>query len=176
MAMPIKFECTECHKIVTAPDAAGGKRGKCPFCGQLVNIPLPPPPPEPEAEDPDLIPLAPIDEDEERKLAQERKALYEQEQGLLDAMGPSADDAPLEKREDLSSEDLHHFVVNYLLDMFAGNLERAGMHADKLRSLGFAGIGAVDDFLEGKADEPALKNIPKPVREGFLRELKARVK
>ena len=171
--MPIKFECTECHKIVTAPDAAGGKRGKCPFCGRLVNIPLPPPPQE---EDPDLIPLAPIDEDEERKLAQERKALYDQEQSLLEAMVPSDDEVPLEQREDLSSEDLHHFVVNYLLDMFDGNLARAGMHADKLRSLGFAGIGAVDDFLEGKADEPALGHIPAPIREGFLRELKARVK
>jgi hypothetical protein len=171
--MPIKFECTECHKIVTAPDAAGGKRGKCPFCGRLVNIPLPPPPQE---EDPDLIPLAPIDEDEERKLAQERKALYDQEQSLLEAMVPSDDEVPLEQREDLSSEDLHHFVVNYLLDMFDGNLARAGTHADKLRSLGFAGIGAVDDFLEGKADEPALGHIPAPIREGFLRELKARVK
>jgi hypothetical protein len=171
--MPIKFECTECHKIVTAPDAAGGKRGKCPFCGRLVNIPLPPPPQE---EDPDLIPLAPIDEDEERKLAQERKALYDQEQSLLEAMVPSDDEVPLEQREDLSSEDLHHFVVNYLLDMFDGNLDRAGTHADKLRSLGFAGIGAVDDFLEGKADEPALGHIPAPIREGFLRELKARVK
>ncbi len=172
--MPIKFECAECHKIVTAPDAAGGKRGKCPFCGQLVNIPLPPPPPE--EEDPDLIPLAPIDEDEERKFAEERKALYDQEQGLLDAMAPSGDDVPLEHREDISSEDLHHLVVNYLLDMFEGNLARAGTHADKLRSLGYAGIGAVDDFLEGKADEPALKSIPKPIREGFLRELKVRVK
>ena len=177
--MPIKFECTECHKIVTAPDASGGKRGKCPFCGRLVDIPLPPPPPPPpppEEEDPDLIPLAPIDEDEERKLAQERKALYDQEQSLLEAMVPSEDSVPLEQREDLSSEDLHHFVVNYLLDMFDGNLARAGMHADKLRSLGFAGIGAVDDFLEGKADEPALGHIPAPIREGFLRELKARVK
>jgi len=175
--MPIKFECTECHKIVTAPDAAGGKRGKCPFCGRLVDIPLPPPPPKPEEEDPDLIPLAPIDEDEERKLAQERKALYAQEQGLLDAMGPSADDGPpVEQRDDLSSQDLHHFVVNYLLDMFEGNLVRAATHADKLRGFGFAGIGAVDDFLEGNADEPALKHVPKPIREGFLRELKARVK
>jgi hypothetical protein len=174
--MPIKFECTECHKIVTAPDAAGGKRGKCPFCGRLVDIPLPPPPPEPQAEDPDLIPLAPIDEDEERKLSDERKALYAQEQSLLKAMAPSEDSVPIEQREDLSSEDLHHFVVNYLLDMFEGNLARAGAHADKLRSLGFAGIGAVDDFLEGKADEPALGHIPAPIREGFLRELKARVK
>ena len=187
--MPIKFECTECHKIVTAPDAAGGKRGKCPFCGNLVDIPAastaaavppppppPPPPPAAEEDDDDLIPFAEIDEDEERKLAQERKALYAQEQGLLDAMAPSEDSVPVEQREDLSSEDLHHFVVNYLMDMFEGNLTRAGMHADKLRSLGFAGIGAVDDFLEGKADEPALGHIPAPIREGFLRELKARVK
>ena len=172
--MPIKFECTECHKTVTAPDAAAGKKGKCPHCGMKVDIPLPPPPPL-EEEDPDLIPLAPIDEDEERRLAQERKALYAQEQALLAATSPTDDGPPLEQREDLSAEDLHHFVVNYLMDMFEGNLQRAGMHADKLKSFGFAGIGAVDDFLEGGVDEPALSKIPEPIRKGFLRELRERV-
>jgi len=172
--MPIKFECTECHKTVTAPDSAGGKKGKCPFCGQRVDIPLPEPPQE--QEDPDLIPLAPIDEEEERHFAEERKALYDQEQGLLDATGPSGDSVPLDQREDVSSADVHHFVVNYLLDMFDGNLKRAGTHADKLKSFGDAGIGAVDEFLEGKAEEPAIGHIPEPIRQGFLRELRARVK
>lgn len=172
--MPIKFECTECHKTVTAPDSAGGKKGKCPFCGEKVDIPLPPGPQE--QEDPDLIPLAPIDEDEERQLAEERKALYEQEQGLLDASAPAGDSVPLDQREDLGAADLHHFVVNYLLDMFEGNLQRAGMHADKLKSFGFKGIGAVDDFLEGGVEEPALEPIPEPIRMGFLRELRERVK
>ncbi len=171
--MSIKFECTECHKTVTAPDAAGGKKGKCPFCGQRVDIPLPTPPQE--EEDPDLIPLAPIDEEEERHLTEERKALYAQEQGLLDAMAPSDDAVPLDQREDIGAEDLHHFVVNYLLDMFEGNLERAGTHVAKLRSFGFKGIGAVDDFLEGGAEEPALGKIPDPICKGFLRELRERV-
>jgi len=173
--MPIKFNCPECGKTINAPDAAAGKRGKCPHCSAVVEIPLPPPPP-PAEEDDDLIPLAPIDEEEERKLDQERKALYDQEKSLLDAASPSGDGVPLEHKEDLTGEDLHHFVVNYLLDMFDGNLERANMHAEKLRGFGFQGIEAVDDFAEGKVSEPALKRIPEPVREGFLRELKARVK
>jgi hypothetical protein len=67
-------------------------------------------------------------------------------------------------------------VVNYLLDMFDGNLERAGMHAEKLRGFGAKGIEAVDEFAEGKIDEPALERIPEPIRQGFLRELKGRMK
>jgi hypothetical protein len=172
--MPIKFECEDCHKIINAPDTAGGKRGKCPSCGKLVDIPLPPPPAE--EEDPDLIPLAPIDEEEERRLARERKALYAQEKSLLDAMAPSPDDVPLDQREQVDAEDLHHFVVNYLLDMFDGNLARAQMHAEKLHSFGIKGSDAVDDFVVGKADEIVLKRIPMPIRQGFLRELKERVK
>ena len=37
--MPITFRCEGCQKDVTAPDAAAGKRGRCPFCGHLNAIP-----------------------------------------------------------------------------------------------------------------------------------------
>ena len=175
--MPIKFNCPECGKNINAPDAAAGKRGKCPHCSKVVNIPVPPPPPA-EEEDDGLIPLAPIDEEEERKLDEERKSLFEQEKTLLgDASGDDpAGKAPLEHREDIEARDLHHFVVNYLLDMFDGNLPRANMHSEKLRGFGFKGIEAVDDFAEGRVEEPALERIPEPIRQGFLRELKDRVK
>lgn len=172
--MPIKFNCSECGKTINAPDAAAGKKGRCPQCSAVMEIPLPPPPAE--QEDDDLIPLAPIDEEEERKLEQERKALYNQEKGLLDEMTSPDGKPPLDQQEDLSSEDLHHFVVNYLLDMFDGNLERANMHAEKLRGFGFQAVTAVDDIAEGRTAEPALDRIPAPIREGFLRELKSRVK
>jgi hypothetical protein len=60
--------------------------------------------------------------------------------------------------------------------MFDGNLARAQMHAEKLRGFGIKGSDAVDDFVVGKADEAVLKRIPLPIRQGFLRELKERVK
>ena len=40
--MTINFECGACGRTIEAPDAAGGKRGKCPYCGQSNDIPRPP--------------------------------------------------------------------------------------------------------------------------------------
>jgi phage FluMu protein Com len=166
--MPITFRCGGCKKEVTAPDTAAGKKGKCPHCGRMNPIPLPP------EEDDDVIPLAPLDEEEERRAQAERRALYEQEQELLSETGGPVL-VPLEHRGDLTSEDLHHFVVNYCLDLADGKLPRAEQNVEQLRRFGMLGIEAVDDFIEGMATEPALDHIPRPVLQGFLKELKSRV-
>src|SRR5262245_30094432 len=39
--MPIEFPCPTCHQQVRTPDAAAGKKGKCPNCGTIVIIPAP---------------------------------------------------------------------------------------------------------------------------------------
>ncbi|MCI0358087.1 MAG: YIP1 family protein [Planctomycetaceae bacterium] len=39
--MPIEFPCPACHQQVRTPDAAAGKKGKCPNCGAVVIIPAP---------------------------------------------------------------------------------------------------------------------------------------
>ena len=161
--MTISFRCEHCHKDVKAPDSAAGKRGKCPFCGQSSYIPAP--------IEPDDIPdLAPIDEEEERRRQEHIRQLRQQERDLIAETG-GAVPPPLEQREDLAAEDLHHFVVNYCLDMFNGKLGRAGAHAQKLKEFGQAGADALKDFQAGKAAEPALGGIPEPVLQGFLKEL-----
>jgi predicted RNA-binding Zn-ribbon protein involved in translation (DUF1610 family) len=38
--MPIQVTCS-CGKTLTAPDAAAGKRAKCPGCGQVITVPAP---------------------------------------------------------------------------------------------------------------------------------------
>jgi CheY-like chemotaxis protein len=45
--MAISFSC-ECGKILSAPDAGVGKKGRCPVCGRLVVVPKPPEPPPQE--------------------------------------------------------------------------------------------------------------------------------
>ena len=169
--MPIIFRCQACQKDVTAPDAAAGRRGKCPFCGQMNDIPAPPPP----EEDEDLIPLAPLDEEEEQQALRERRALYEQESALLDEVGGETAPIPLDQRDDLQTEELHHFVINYCLDMAEGKLAQAENQAAQLKRYAPLGIQAVDDFLTGVASEPALDRIPRPVRLAFLKELRVRV-
>lgn len=37
--MPIKVTCPKCAGVLHAPDDAGGKRGRCPTCGTVLNIP-----------------------------------------------------------------------------------------------------------------------------------------
>ena len=161
--MSIKFNCEDCHREVTAPDDAAGKRGKCPFCGHSTYIPTP-------VSDDELLDLAPIDEAEERRRKREIEALRKQEHDLIAELRGD-NEPPLEQREDLASDDLHHFVVNYCLDMFAGKLDRAKTHADKLKTFGQKGRQAVNDFITGKAQEPPLGTIPKPVLMGFLKQL-----
>ena len=74
--MGIDFQCQHCRKKVNAPDSAAGKRGKCPFCGQSNYIPTP------LTED-DVLPLAPLDEEEERQRRAKLSDLYRQEEALL---------------------------------------------------------------------------------------------
>jgi len=168
MTMSIQFQCEHCHKDVTAPDEAAGKRGTCPFCGQSNYVPLP-------LGEEDLIPLALEDEEEERRRRQEIQTLLRQERELLAEM-KGQPPVPLDQRENLAGVDLHHFVVNYCLDLADGKLDRAETHAAGLRKFGPTGRASVEDFISGKTSEPALKNIPPPVLQGFLRQLKARLR
>ena len=47
--MPIKVTCSNCGGVLHAPDDSGGKRGRCPTCGNVLPIP---------AESPKLPPAA----------------------------------------------------------------------------------------------------------------------
>src|SRR5262245_1100625 len=47
----IHFRCPNCDRAVSVAIQAAGKRGKCPGCGQSVQVPAPPPPSEPEEEE-----------------------------------------------------------------------------------------------------------------------------
>jgi hypothetical protein len=37
----IHFSCPKCHKGVHAKDKAGGRKAKCPSCGEVILIPFP---------------------------------------------------------------------------------------------------------------------------------------
>ncbi len=38
--MPVKVRCSECEKVLNAPDRARGKAIKCPACGSAVRVPI----------------------------------------------------------------------------------------------------------------------------------------
>ena len=166
--MTISFQCEHCRRDVTAPDEAAGKRGKCPYCGQSNYIPAP----VPEEE---VLDLAPLDEAEERRRQEEVRRLVEQEKAILaEKEGGAA--VPLEHRENLASADLHHFVVNYCLDLYAGKIQRLRTFVEPLRKFRAAGLQAVDDFLSGKVSEPGLKHSQPRTLKTFLMQLRDEVR
>ena len=166
--MTVKFLCEHCHKEIKAPDSAAGKQGKCPYCGESNYIPAP-------AENREEIPLAPIDEASEQSRVAEVESLRAQERELLHALSGEPE-APLEHKEDLRSEDLRHFVVNYCMDMFNGDLQRADVHVRKLKKFKFTALEAVEDFRAGKVTELVLSAVPKKVLQGYLADLKEKLR
>jgi phage FluMu protein Com len=166
--MSITFRCEHCHKEVKAPDAAGGKRGKCPYCHQSTYIPSP-------VSEEDILPLAEPTEEEERAEKARIQALYQQEHDLLAQTG-SAPVTPLEHREELTTADLHHFVINFCLEMARDRAEAADAEAAKLRKFGPLGLKALEEIASGNVREPALDAIPRRPREVYLNTLRGRLK
>ncbi|MBN1942143.1 MAG: hypothetical protein JW849_02510 [Phycisphaerae bacterium] len=122
--------------------------------------------------DPDedgLIPLSPLDEDEERRRRDALREDLQANRDLLAAMThqPSV---PLEHRENLTTADLEHFVINYCLDTYDGRPDRAFQNVLQLRRFAALGIQTVQEFLDGKED-PALKHIPSDQLPKLLRTL-----
>lgn len=166
--MSITFQCEHCHKEIKAPDSAGGKRGKCPYCQQSTYIP------SPVSED-EILPLAELDDEQERRDKEMVEALYAQEHDLLaqTARGPVP---PLEHRENLSTADLHHFVINFCLEMARDNVKAADAEAAKLRKFGPLGVAALEEIASGKVREPALEAIARRPRTLYLNTLRGRLK
>ncbi len=166
--MAIRFHCDHCGKLIKAPDSAGGRQGKCPACEGVNYIPAPPE----EAEE------LPLDEAEERLMREQEAALFAKDQAILAESSAVETQPRLSQMDtaDVDGKDLHHLVVNYCLDMFAGNLERAATHVAKLNQHTGPNHQAVKDFQDGKVREPAMANIPAKVLAGFLKALHKQVK
>lgn len=165
--MGISFNCEKCGKKIEAPDSAGGKRGRCPYCQASNYIP------SPVAED-DIYELAPEDSVEEARRQKEMEEIREHtrtliaEMGSPDAVGPGG----LEMSDNLKPEDLHPLIINYCIAMHASKLERAQKHMGDLKKVKRMARSEVDRFLAGDILEPALDPIPMKLRMGYLDQLK----
>lgn len=111
-----------------------------------------------EPNEDDLIPLSPLDEDDERRRRDALRENFQADRDLLAAMTRQPM-VPLEHRENLTTADLEHFVINYCLDSYDGRKERAFQNVLQLRRFTTLGIQTVEEFIAGK-EEPALKHIP----------------
>ena len=169
-AMSIELHCTKCGKLVRAPDEAGGKRGKCPYCQEAVYVPMP-------HDDSEEIRVAPIDEKEEQRARELRReatefiSAVEHDTAVPEATGGADTDGlpgvapPPGEVVDLAGE-----VEAFITAMRDSKLDEADRTAARLKS---SGSGA-RDYVQGLIlDEmpPPVEGVPPPLVKGFLKKL-----
>ncbi len=169
--MSIELHCPQCQKLIRAPDEAGGRRGKCPFCKNNVFIPRPP-------DETEEIGLAPIDEEEERRAEEARRESLRfvaavdkaKDSKLLAGEAASSVNGPPPVPTAGGGDNIAAEVETFIIAMRDSKLDAAEAAATRLRSAG----ARARDYVQGLlVDEipPEFENVPAPVVQGFLKAL-----
>ncbi len=173
----IELNCPVCQKLIKAPDDAGGKQGKCPYCKNLVYIP------STEPEDEEGFGLAPLDEgdaEREERLKAEAAAYTAElsRDAPKDSEGPGAGGAgggagPAPPPGEVA--DLAGMVERYVVAMRDSKLETVEELIRQLRRVRHR----TRDYVQGRiVDEMAspIGDVPEPLVKGFLKALLERMK
>ncbi len=159
--MPITFHCESCKKKINAPDTAGGKWGKCPYCNHKCYIPSPPNPDDEE------LKLAPIDEAEEERynrMMRETQNITKNLLHLTQEPADSADKGVIEEKE------LTKRIINYLKLMAGGSLDEAHNLAEKISPYRSQAKPILEKMLKSKY-LPGLEDVPKKVLEHYIKDM-----
>ena len=173
--MSIELHCPQCAKLIRAPDDAGGKHGKCPYCECKIYIPTP-------HDDGETIQLAPIDEQELKREAELRREAIAMESQVAheSAKLPPETGAPPRAARSQPTEtpgeviDTAAQVQRFLIAMRDSKLDQADQAVALLKRGGERSL----DFVQGLlVDEmpPQVENVPPPVLTGFLKTLLGRL-
>jgi hypothetical protein len=169
--MSITFNCEKCGKKIVAPDEAGGKRGRCPYCQASNYIPS-------LIKDEEIYDLATEDEADEQRRQKELELIRQQNRVLLSEMGnpelaTGGSGPSVDMNQDLKPEELHPLIINFCLDMAGSKLDRAKTHLNELKKVKRMARSEVERFLKGDVLDPSLEAIPVKLRMGFLNQLKS---
>lgn len=165
--MPISFHCENCKKKITAPDSAGGKWGKCPFCNHRCYIPMP------KRDDEEELKLAPINEDEEKKYEQ----MMQETRNLTGTLlHQTASASGTDEEVTAPDKELTVLIISYLRFMADGHIEDAQKTADKIVSCGNKAKIILENILRTDQSEPELADMPKKVLVGFVKGILAKIK
>lgn len=173
--MSIELHCPKCSKLIRAPDTAGGKRGKCPYCKESVYIPLPP-------DESDEIGIAPIDDAEKRR----KQELRRESIGYIADVGHARDSPPEgagvpASRSDAAPPatpgevvDIGKEVGVFLSAMRDSKLTEADQAVARLKQAGARAKDHVEGLLLDEMP-PGVKGLPPPLVKAFLKTLSERV-
>lgn len=126
------------------------------------------------ADDEDIIPLAPLDEESERRRKAEIEQCLELQESLIEEQ-TGEPFVPLEHRDNLSPRDMDHLVINYCMDSYNRKPERLKLHLEKMRPNRDIAMQSAGDFLSGRVAEKTLKvMLPEELTE-YLQDLLERL-
>ena len=174
--MSIELHCPQCGKLIRAPNEAGGKHGKCPYCKNKVYVPTP-------KDEIETIALAPINEDEERHEQELRRESARDAASVAgdksavptgDAVVGGGGALPLPADTPGEVVDIGAEVVAFIVALRDAKLDKADKVVETLKR---AGTRARDHVEGMMLDEmpPKVKNVPPPVLKGFLKQLLGRL-
>ena len=159
--MSIELHCPQCQKSIKAPDAAGGKHGKCPFCKASMYIPNP-------HDDIEILSVTPIDEDAAKHDAELRHEATQ----FAAAVGHTVGGKSQTDGEHPQAEfvEVESDVDIYVRSMHASKLEEAQLAMSRLKTGGKRSQKYINKLLEEGA-ELSFGDVPKPLTLGFLHKL-----
>ncbi len=170
--MGIAFHCEHCGKRIQAPDAAAGKKGKCPACHNQVFVPAA------EMAD-DELKLAPIDESE---IEREKRLLAESfklRQNILSETAEPDEEKgakPVKPAAAADDKKVTAQIVTYLKLMVNGELDKAERIANGIKSFGDQASDTLDQIAYGEKTLDELEDIPQQVLFGMIKELQEKLR
>lgn len=177
--MSIKFHCEHCGKKINAPDDAGGKRGKCPSCGQKIFVPAP----EGELEE---IPIAAENPTEEKQRQELRKQRLTEQEALTDHKeAVNAPDSreqtipdtslPIDDNGVIDSISTEDKIKQYIVVMSRGELDEAERLETEIVKEGEKAKQLVETLAVQDFIHPELQDFPQSVISGFFKKLLAKL-
>ena len=163
--MTVSFHCESCKKKVKAPDEAGGKWGKCPYCHHRCYVPLPPSEEEPE------LKLAPIDESDETQIDELMRETHDLTHTILKERQP-VDDGPDEDpnaHKAIEKDVIKHSIL-YLRQLADGELKQAERTFETLHHRKKHAQRILSAMARADRPEPELSDLPDGVLQGLIRD------
>jgi hypothetical protein len=171
----VKVQCENCGKRLGVPDEMAGQRQECPVCKSSVYVPLP----EGEL---DELPLAPEDESDlarEAKLQEERRRIERQissgerpDSGDSGTRGKS--ESPGEAKASASSgTSAEEAVMRYLRAMRDSDFDESEKALAAVRLQPRVATEIVDRLVADAVPPEGFENVPPPVFQGFLKNLRS---
>ena len=169
--MVIEFRCHHCNNMVRAPDDAGGKMGRCPYCQNQVYIATP-------ADQLEELDLAPVDaEDRAQQRALERETEELMERIREDRPAPEDADVGSQGGADAGARrsTVEELVVKYLVAMKNADLSGAERVVSRLSGSAGEAKRAAERIAADPLPPAELADVPPNVMRGFIKQLLARL-